>query len=121
MERCRNGSRIVHRSNGVILIGYHIVPEYIEIGAQLGRLCDCVYMGMGGEFEACVSLTCRRDLNIVFDAFGEPTAESEAKDTKWVSKIIKEYRVIDKSDMDKVERAVLLANMLNEKSKSVKF
>ena len=119
MERCVDGSRILHRPNGFILNGYHVVPEYIEIEERLDNLCGHVVRGFAGESSGYISLDCAKNLKIAFDDSGEFIVYRGEEDAEWVSKTISKYKKIDSSNMDKVERAVLLINMLNKKGNEV--
>lgn len=108
-------SKIVHRSNGFILNGYHVVPEYIEIRERLGNLCGDEILGFGSETDGCIPLTCTEGLYISFGNSGRITVSRREEDKQWVDDVIKEYRKINVSAKDKVECAVLLAKLLFEK------
>lgn len=119
MEIYDDSSRVLHRPNGVILNGYHVVPEYLEIEQQLDDHCGYVERGFAGEFDACIALTCVENLFIFFD-FSEKLFvhyECDDRDNEWVGGVFDEYNAIDTSDKDIVEKAVIFANMLNEKGK----
>lgn len=114
-------SRILHRPNGFILNGYHVVPEYLEIERQLDDICGYVERGFAGESDGYITLTCAEDLSIFFD-YSEGLVIDywcDDRDSVWVGKVVDEFNAIDTSDKDMVEKAVLFAKMLNEKGNKV--
>lgn len=121
MDIYENGSRILHRPNGFILNGYHVVPEYLEIVQQLDDICGYFERGFAGVSEGSIALTCAEDIGIYFNYSDELFVDywCDDRDDDWVGKVVDEYNAIDTSYKDIIEKAVLLANMLNEKGKEM--
>lgn len=119
MECCEDGTMLPHRSNGFIMNGYHVIPEYAEIKKQLGSLCAKDVRGFGSEKDGSVYLTCAEGLSIGYGNTGRLWYDNREEDDDWVSETIGKFEQTDTSELDRVEKAVLLARMLNEKCNEV--
>lgn len=120
-EYCRDGSYVVHRINGFIMNGYHVVPEYYEIKEQLGDLCTGGVRSYGcdEENEGRIVLSCVGGLNVGFNSEGGFGINHREEDEEWVVSTIDKYDAVKTDDMDKVEKCVLLCKLFDEKAKEV--
>lgn len=120
-EECTDGSLRLHRINGFILNAWHVVPEYLEIKAQLGKLCtgEIRSYECDEDNEGAIYLSCVGGLSVQFDSDGTFSCEFRDEDAKWVNETIEKYHTIDIENMDRVETAVLLCRMLTEKSDEI--
>ena len=118
---CTDGTCIVRRINGFVMIGYNVIPEYLEVKFQLGDLCSSDICGYGcyDDKQGGIKLSCVPDLIVKFNSDGEFDIDNRNEDDEWVIEVIDKYNQIDLKEMDKVERCVLLCKMLTEKGNEV--
>jgi hypothetical protein len=120
-ENCSDGSTIVHRINGFIMNGYHAVPDYFEIKAKLGKICsgDIRSMGCDLDNEGRIHFAHVGGLTVSYNNEGSFTCLSRQEDNDWIHDTVEKFNSINKEEMDKVEKCVLLCRMLDDKSNDV--
>lgn len=120
-EKCADGSILIHRINGFIMSGYHVVPEYYEVVEQLRDLCygDVRSYGIDEDNEGGINLSCVEGLSIRFNNAGEFDINCRGEDRGWVDLVKERYDSMELGEKDKVEKCVILCRMIDEKSKEV--
>lgn len=116
---CSNGCCVMRRINGFIMIGYNVIPEYLEVIEELGDQCSKWIWGFGcdDDNQGGISLSCAEGLRVQYNSQGEFSIDNRDEDDEWVNTAIEKFNLIDLEDMDRVEQCVLLCNMLIEECK----
>jgi len=117
LEPLQNGEMLAHRSNGFRLVGYHVVPEYLEAREQLGSLCQDGVRGFAGESRGCLHINVASGMDLSFNEECSITVKYKNDDKAIVEKAIDKYHeTLESEEFDRVERLVLLARLLKEYS-----
>lgn len=117
LEPLQNGEMLAHRSNGFRLVGYHVVPEYLEAREQLGSLCQDGVRGFAGESRGCLHINVALGMDLSFNEECSITVKYKNDDKAIVEKAIDKYHeTLETEELDRVERLVLLARLLKEYS-----
>ncbi len=118
---CSNRCHIIRRTNGFIMIGYNVIPEYLEVREELGDKCSSWIWGFGcdDDKQGRISLSCAKGLRVQYNSQGAFSVDNKAEDDEWVNVAVDKFNSVDQEDMDRVEQCVLLCNMLIEECNKV--
>ena len=115
LEPLQNGEMLAHRSNGFRLVGYHVVPEYLEARVQLGNLCQDGVRGFAGESSGCIHLNVASGMDLSFNNECRININYKTDNEAIVDEAIAKYHeTLEAEELDRVERIVLMANLLKE-------
>ena len=114
-EELSNGRIVVRRINGFILMGYHVVPDYLEIREQLGNICGYEVRSFACDQQSIgnIELTIEPSVSIQLNDKGQWGVKRPEKYKEYVTRAIEKYRASKNDEYDNVEKAVLLCRLLN--------
>ena len=114
-EICDDNSVLLHKINGMILTGYHAVPEYMEVYQKNPSICTGDYIGYASNGPGYIHLSFSDEIKIGFDHSGILTVYTEKEmDDKWVTDAIKEYSRLELEGKDKVEQCQSLIEIIKK-------
>ncbi len=112
-EVCLNGYIIPHKINGLILTGYHAIPEFMETYYRRMHFCTEDYYAYAGNDPGYLRLSFAKEVRIGFNDLGELLILSDdAEKEAWINDAFNEYLATDLSKLDRVERCVALVDLL---------
>ena len=111
-----DGYCIMRRINGFIMIGYNVIPEYLEVVEELGDQCSKLVWGFGcdDDKQGGILLSCANDLRVQYNSDGGFSIDNRIEDDQWVNEAIQKFNLVNLDDMDRVEQCVLICKMITE-------
>ena len=109
-EPCDTYQYLIHRTNGIIMNGYHVIPEYLEIQKRIGDILieDVRSHSTDEAKQGAICLPWSEELAVSYDTNGDFSIRCLEDDQMIMEQAYEEYEKRVDSHQDRVEKCLLL-------------